>query len=239
MWRCGYGDFSQRINKNSLGINHMHNYFWSYVLAAIGLVLLVMMIPKYRQQLTKSKLPLEQRYAKEIANGDAVIIPRDPAALKKLIFMIACSGIFVVLFQKFKTYISSLEQTCTDVAGWNSLFVYLGGISIVGSIVLIIAIMSMYRDYQEIIKDGYAPPRTSKQFQNRMAFKLTKRLKIKEQLRMVVLVIGCILFISMPFQIIHILVNISPTKPISIYELNDHLQKSCLDGLKKDSSQHK
>jgi hypothetical protein len=214
----------------------MHNYFWSYVLGAIGLVLLVVMIPKYRQQLTKSKLPLEQRYAKEIANGDAVIIQKDPTALKKIIFMIACSGIFVVLFQKFKTYISSLEQTCTDLAGWNSLFVYLGGISIVGSIVLLIAIMSMYRDYQEIIKDGYVPVRKSKQHQDHIAFKLTKKLKIKEQLRIAVLIIGCILLMSTPFEIIHILLNISPTKPISMYELNYHLQKVCLDNLKKNSS---
>ncbi len=169
MWRCGYGEFSQGINKNSLGIRNMHNYFWSYALGAIGLVLLVWMIPKYRQQLAKSKLPLEQRYAKEIANGEAVIVPKDPASLKKLIFMIACGGIFVVLFQKFKTYISSLESTCTDVAGWNSLIIYLGSISIVGSIVLLIAIISSYRDYQEIIKDGYVPARKSKQHQDRIA----------------------------------------------------------------------
>jgi hypothetical protein len=211
----------------------MHNYFWSYVLGAIGFAILVFMIPMYRQQLAKSKLPLEQRYVKEIANGEAIIIPKDPAALKKLIFMVASAGIFVVLFQRFKTYISSLEQTCTDVGGWNSLFVYLGGISIVGSILLLIAIMSMYKSYQEIIKDGYAPSRKSKEFQDRIAFKLTKRLKIKEQLRLVISLIFCIFLMSVPFQILHILMNIPKHKPTSIYELNDLLQKVCLEDSSK------
>lgn len=211
--------------------------FWGSLGLAILAIALTLFVPKYRKQLKiqSQRATLEERYAKEIASGEAVIISKDPTALKKLIFLIACGGILVLLIQKFKLYISSLQQTCTDVYGWNSIFVHIAGLSTVGSILLLIVIVSMYKDYQKIINDGYTPSRKSKQPQDRIAFKLTKRLKIKEQLRLVVFVIGCIFIMSMPFQILHILVNISPKKSISIYELNDHLQKSCLDDLKKDS----
>lgn len=213
----------------------MHNYFWSYVLGAIGLVLLAWMIPKYRQQLAKSNLPLEQRYAKEIASGEAVIIPKDPAALKKFVFLIICGGVFILLFQRFKDYTSSLKQTCTTIGGWNDLFIFLGGVFIVGGILCLITILSTYKDYKEIIEDGYAPSRKNKLSQDRISFKLTKWLKLKEQLRLIILTACSIFFISSPIIILQILMNTPTHKATSIYELNDHLQKSCLDDLKKDS----
>ncbi len=214
----------------------MHNYFWSYVLGAIGLVLLMWMIPKYRQQLAKDNLPLEQRYAKEIASGEAVITPKDPAALKKFVFLIICGGVFILLFQRFKDYTSSLKQTCTTIGGWNGLFIFLGGVFIVGGILCLITILSTYKDYKEIIEDGYAPSRKNKLSQDRISFKLTKWLKLKEQLRLIILTACSILFISSPIILLQILMNTPTHKATSIYALNEHLQKVCLDDLKKKDS---
>lgn len=215
----------------------MQDALFYIIISFIGMLLIaILVIPKYRRNINNlqdTRSSLEQRYAQQIADGTAIIIPKDPNAWKSLIFLMTCGAVFILLFQKFKIYISSLEQTCTTVGGWNSLFVNLGCIFIVGGIVLFIAVVLMYKNYKEIIIDGYIPARKSKESHDRIAFKLTRWLKIKEQLRLAMCFIFFIFLMSIPFQTLHILMNASPKKPISIFELNERLQKACLETIKK------
>ncbi len=213
--------------------------FWGSLGLAILAIALILFVPKHRKQLLKiqtTTATLEERYAKELAAGTAVIIPKDPTALKKLIFLMICGGVLIIIFQRFKTYTSSLQQSCASVDGWNGLIVFLGGVFSVGGILCLSIMLYTYKNYKEIIEDGYAPSRKNKEIHDRISFKLTKWLKLKEQLRLTILVSTCIFYISSPILLLQILMNTPTHKITSIYEFNDRLQKSCLDDLKEKKS---
>jgi len=210
----------------------MHNYFWFYVLGTIGIALLVFMLPMFRQQLAKSNLPLEQRYAKEIANGEAVIIPKDPAALKKLVQILISAGIFILLFQEFRTYISFLYQTCTRIGIWDVFLIYLAIVSCLICIGSLLGIIFYYKSYKKILLSGYFPSLESRYFRNRIAFKLTKKIKIKEQLKLAVSVIACIYIMTSPFQILYIILYPPSHQSMTLHDLNKGLHEVCLDDLK-------
>ncbi len=209
--------------------------FWGSLGLAILAVLLTLFVPKYRKQLKiqSQRVTLEERYAKELAAGTAVIIPKDPAEFKKLVFLIIFGGIFVLVFQKFKIYVNSLQQTCTTIEGWNSLIFFLGSIFIVLGIPMLFFLWTRYKNYKEIIEDGFVPSRKSKESVDRISFKLTKWLKIKEQLRLIGFITCSIFLMSSPLLILQIFMNTPTHKITSIYVLNEHLQTACLTNLKK------
>ncbi len=210
-------------------------FFWSSIGLAILAVVLALFDPKYRKQfkIQSTRATLQESFAKEIAAGTAVFIPKDPAEFKKSIFIIACGGVFVLIFQKFKIYVDSLQQTCTAIGGWNSLIFFLGTIFIVGGLLMLCLIVKMYKDYKEIIKDGFVPSRKSKASVDRISFKLTKWLKIREQLRLIGFITCSIFLMSSPLLILQIFMNTPTHKITSIYVLNEHLQTACLTNLKK------
>lgn len=212
--------------------------FWGSLGLAILAIALTLFNPKYRKELLtikSTRATLEERYAKEIAAGTAVIIPKDPAEFKKLVFLMIFGGIFVLVFQKYMIYINSLQQTCTTVEGWNSLIFFLGSIFIVLGIPMLFFLWTRYKNYKEIIEDGFVPSRKSKESVDRISFKLTKWLKIREQLRLIGGATCCIILMFSPLLMLYTITN-SPTHKItSIYALNDRLQKACLANLKKKS----
>ncbi len=209
--------------------------FWGSLSLAGLAILLTLFVPKYRKQLKiqSTRTTLEERYAKEIAAGTAVIIPKDPTEFKKLILMFGCAAIFVVLFQWFKNYTSSLMQTCATIGEWNSSFVFLGVIFFIGGILLLFITLFSYKYYKEIMEDGYAPSRKNKDIHDRISFKLTKWRRLKEQFRLITSIAFCILFISSPILLLQANLNTPIYKFNYIHILNDHLQQACLANLKK------
>lgn len=216
----------------------MHSFlfflFWGSLGLAIFAIALTLFVPKYRKQLTQSnRATLEARYATEIAAGTAIIIPKDLSSLKKFIFSIACAGVSIVLFQQLRNYLSVLDQTCTEIKGWNSLIIYFGIVFILSWFGALFLLTTTYQNYQGIIQDGFTPSRKTKFFHDRIAFQLTKKRKMKEQLRLILSLICCIYLFSVPLQLTYILLSISEHKPTSVYELNQFLQNVCLDNLKE------
>lgn len=208
--------------------------FWGSLVLATLAIALHLLIPKYRKQLKIQSIraSLEERYSKEIAAGTAVIIPRHPKMLKVFLLQIAFAAVLVITLKQLKT----LDQTCTGLAGWHSIFIYLGMITIVslgGSLILLI---TSYLSYQRSLQDGFVPSRQTKAFHDRISFQLTKQRKIKEQLKLTVFFILCILLICIPFQMLNIFMNIPNPKPSSIYELNEILQKTSLENLEKNTN---
>ncbi|GAC1375097.1 MAG: hypothetical protein NVSMB40_12720 [Aquirhabdus sp.] len=96
----------------------------------------------------------------------------------------------------------------------------------------LVGIHSYYKSYKQILKSGYFPSLESKHLQNQIAFKLTKKIKIKEQLKLAISVIACIYIISVPFQILYIILDTPSHQSMTLHDLNEGLHQVCLDKLK-------
>lgn len=101
--------------------------FWTTLLGLPILVACVTLaIPSIRQQIRQSykrwRIPLEQRYAKEIAVGDVVIVEPLPrkVAIKKTLLILLGILVFVPPFLLCLDSLDTLKAECQTVAGINA-----------------------------------------------------------------------------------------------------------------------
>lgn len=105
--------------------------FWTTLLGLPILVTCVILaIPSFRQQIRQFykrwRIPLEQRYAKEIAVGDVVIIKASPHAKRNLFLLIAMLALIMVFFGILIDYLADSKDQCVSVLGVNaSIFLFL------------------------------------------------------------------------------------------------------------------
>jgi hypothetical protein len=179
--------------------------------------------------------PLDVRYAKEIASGEVVIREFDQQkSRRRLIFMVLAAGLFVVVHKQFQIYINHMGETCAQLWGWNYFFVNMTYYSFIGIFVAGILMFICVKDYREALKDGYFPPRKSNDFSKiKISNRITKKIKLKMQLQLVMSGMMSLLILSVPVDVTLIMLKNCKHNFDSLPELNNQFQAVCLDGLNK------
>lgn len=206
----------------------MHNYLLPALLGLAGLTLLILTIYKYRNE----NLPLEQRYAKEITAGTAIIIPKYHHHKKKKLLLLIILLATLLSYREFYQYIKYLNQNCTTIYGWDSSVVGFGVYFFTIYIGTLTFLSVSYYQYKKMLKDGFVPPKDILHLQDQISLKLTKKILIKERIKLTVLTLMSLFLFSSPFLMMHTF-SVTAHHHISLLELNEALKKACLNDLNK------
>lgn len=198
-------------------------------------VALFLLIPSIRKKENKAvaDAALSIKYAKEIASGDAVIIVKDQNAYKTIALYLVYAGLAMLVIRKIQHYIDDLTATCTPLWGMNSFFIEMLFLQCAGFTLAISMVWASFKSYRKTIEDGYSPPRSTRGFPvDKIAFKLTPKIKRKLQLGFVGTVIYLLFFLSIPSMWIITMTNGRVYDWDSLKSVNYHAQVSCLADLK-------
>lgn len=96
------------------------------ILAACATVAMPSVRQEIKQDYKRWRMPLEQRYAKEIAAGEITIIKASPQAKRNMFLLIVISVMIILFGVMSMNYLADAKDECVDVLGVNaSIFLFL------------------------------------------------------------------------------------------------------------------